>query len=185
MWISKPLFVGAHFWFAPIGQAFTSPAAGNITQMGAWPDVGEANWTNWALGTCESFEIDPKPATGEVILTPLPGTVQATDKIIPYATPEVMFTLLYTDALAVQLALNTQKLFQTGVTQFNPNGGGSAGARGILKAQKYDQDNNLILNFQSWVIIELKSGLKGAPKTMTKPEYTATLLYSPNNTGSV
>jgi hypothetical protein len=186
MWTSNSVFIGAHFWLAPVGAAYTSPApGGNISQGGTWPDVNEPNWANWALGACESFEIDPKLATGEVILAPMPGAAVAFDKVIPYAEPEVTFTLLITDVLAVQLALNTQKLFGTATTQFNPNGGGGPGQRGILKAQKYDQNNNLILNWQSWAFVELKTALKGAPKTMTKPEYVAKLLYSANNTGGV
>jgi hypothetical protein len=182
---TKSLFIGAHFWIAPLGAAFTSPSGGNITQNGTWPDVGEANWATWALGICESFDIDPKAATSEMILAPSPGAVQVIDEISPYATPEISFTLLQVDSLAFQLALNTQQLWATATTQFNPNGGGGPGLRGIIKAQKYDQQNNLILNYQSWAYIKLKSALKGAPKTMTKPEYTATLLYSPNNTGAI
>jgi len=57
--------------------------------------------------------------------------------------------------------------------------------KGILKCQKYAQDNTLILNFSCWVYLKLKSGFKGALKTLTKPEYTATVLIANNNTGSV
>ncbi len=186
MWATKALYIGAHFWFVPDATAITSPSAANVSQNGIWPDESEPNWGNWALGHCESFDIDPKAATAEDILVPSPGAVQAIDSISPYAIPEVSFTLLFTDVLAVQLALNTQKLFDApGTTQFNPNGGGAPGMKGVLKAQKYDQDNNLILNWQSWVKIMLKSPLKGAPKTMTKPDYLAKLLYSPNNTGAI
>ena len=184
-WTSKPLFIGSHFWFAPIGAAFTSPGAGTVSQYGTWPNAAEVNWASWALGACESFDLDPKAATYEDILVPSPGAVQAVDSISPYVLPEISFTLLYTDVLAPQLALNTQQLWATATTQFNPNGGGAPGLLGILKAQKYDQNNNLILNWQSWVRIMLKSALKGAPKTMTKPDYMAKLLYSPNNTGSI
>lgn len=185
-WTTKPIFIGAHFWFVPDGTAYTSPGpGGNVSQGGTWPDANEPNWANWALGACESFDIDPKYGTKEEILVPSPGAVQAQDVIIPYAIPEVKFVLLQTDVLAVQLALNTQKLWATATTQFNPNGGGGPGAKGILKAQKYDHNNNLILNWSSWAFVQLSGSLKGAPKTMTRPEYVATLLYSANNTGAV
>lgn len=184
-WLSKALYIGAHVWIAPDGAAFTSPSAGTISQNGAWPDVSEPNWANWAMGICESFDVDPKMAATEQILAPSPGAVQAIDEISPYAIPEASFTLLITDVLAVQLALNTQQLWGTATTQFNPNGGGAPGLKGIIKFQKYDHKNNLVLNWESWAFIKLKSPLKGAPKTMTKPEYTATLLYSANNTGAI
>lgn len=184
-WKQQALFIGAHFWLAPLGAAFTSPAAGVISQNGAWPDQAEENWANWALGACESIDIDPKMATEELILAPSPGAVQAIDVVAPYATPEVSFTLNQTDSLAIQLALNTQQIFASATTQFNPGGGGAPGVKGILKIQNYDQNNNLILNVQFWAFVKLKSALKGAPKTLTKPEYTATLIYSPNNTGSI
>lgn len=182
-WTSKPLFIGAHFWLVPDGAAITSPN-GVVSQNGLWPDNGQ-DWSAFALGACESFSLDPKNAASEQILVPSPGAVQAVDEISPFAIPEIQFTLLYTDVLAPQLALNTQALFTTGVTQFAPNAGGAPGVRGVLKAQKYDHKNNLILNWQSWVFVTLQSALKGAPKTMTKPEYKATLLYSPNNAGGI
>ena len=186
MWIVKPIYVGSHFWFAPLNAAFTSPSAGVVTQSGTWPDVNEPNWnTAWALGICESAEIDPKPGTEEVILAPSPGAVQATDVVVPYAVPEIKFTTLTVDVLAPQLALNTQQMFATATTQFNPNGGGGPGIRGILKCQHYDQNNNLILNWQSWAFVKLSAALKFAPKSLTKPEYIATLLASVNNTGSI
>ena len=187
MFTQKSLYIGAHFWIAPLGAAFTSPVAANITQNGAWPDAAEPNWAKWAMGICESFEIDPKLATSEVILAPSPGRVQAVDEIIPYSVPEISFTLLQTDALAVQLALNTQVLANNivGANPATPNGGGAPGIKAILKAEKYDQDNNLILNYQTWAFIKLKSALKGAPKTMTKPDFVATCLFSPNNLGQV
>lgn len=184
-WQSKAIFIGSHVWFVTLNAAYTSPNAGNVTQNGAWPDQNDPNWINWALGTIESAEIDPKPATGEEILAPTPGAVQAIDNIVPYALPEFAFTTLLTDALAIQLAYNTQQLTNAMSTTFAPNGGGGYGARGILKVQKYDHNNNLIMNWQSWVFLGLKSGLKAAPKTMTKPEYMAKLLYSPNNVGTV
>jgi hypothetical protein len=184
-WTSKPLFIGAHFWLVPDGTAITSPSASNVSQNGVWPDADEPLWANYKLGACESFDLDPKYGTKEEILVPSPGAVQAVDVQIPYAIPEVKFICLFTDVLAPQLALNTQKLFTTGVTQFNPNGGGGPGVRGILKAQAYDQSNNLILNWQSWAFVQLSGSWKGAPKTMTKPEFVATLLYSDNNTGSI
>ena len=185
MWTRNPIFIGAHFWLAPLGVSISSPSAVNISQNGVWPDADEPKWaTDFALGICESFEYDPKLATAEDILAPSPGRVQAIDKISPYALPEVAFTLTTVDVLAVELALNTARLFATANTSAIPNAG-KPGLRGILKAQKYDQNDNLILNWQSWVFITLKSGLKGAPKTLTKPEYAASLLYSPNNIGSV
>lgn len=181
MWTQKSLFIGAHFWLFPVGSAFTSPGAGNLTQNGTWPDVNEPTWGNYALGACESYDIDPKLATSEIILAPSPGAVQPVNEIVPYSVPELSFTLLLVDALAVQLAFNTQQLFGSNQNQVNPNGSAGPGVQGILKCQNYDQNNNLILNVQSWAFVKLKSALKGAPKTMTKPEYTATLLYSPNN----
>jgi hypothetical protein len=184
-WTQKPLFIGAHFWLIPVGSNFTSPAGGVVSQYGTWPDQNEPTWPSYALGACESFDLDPKIATAEDILAPSPGAVQAIDKISPYALPEVSFTLLQVDSLAIQLALNTAQLFGSANTQANPNGGGAPGVRGILKAQKYDHNNNLILNWQSWAFVQLKSALKGAPKTLTKPEYTASLLYSQNNVGTV
>ena len=185
-WIVKPLYVGCHFWLAPLNAAFTSPGAGNVTQNGTWPDGAETQWAAaWTLGICETAEIDPKVGTEEIIMAPSPGAVQAQDVAVPYAIPEVKFTLLTVDVLAAQLALNTQQLFATATTQFNPNGGGGPGIRGILKCQKYDQNNNLILNWQSWAFIKLAAALKFAPKTLTKPEYVATLLSSNNNTGSI
>jgi hypothetical protein len=186
MWRSNPIFIGAHFWLAPNGAAFTSPGAGTISQNGAtWPDAGEPNWTNWALGVCESFDIDPKYASGEDILTPSPGTLTPTDHIIPFSQPEIAFTLAFADALAVQLALNTLAIFPTGPTVATPFGGGAPGVRGILKAQKYDQNNNLILNLTVWAFVMLKTALKGSGKAMTKPEYTAKILGAANNIGSV
>lgn len=185
-WTSNPIFIGAHFWFAPKGSAFTSPAPGTITQDGAWPDVGEPNWPNWALGTCESFEIDAKYGPQEQILAPSPGAVKARDVVIPFAIPEVKFTTLVTDSLAVQLALNTGPLWgNPAATVAIPNAGGGPGVRGIFKAQKYDQNNNLLLNYQTWGLIQLATPLKGAPKAMTKPEFMVTILDSANNTGAV
>ncbi len=185
-WTVKPMYVGAHYWFAPLNAAFTSPSAGVVSQNGTWPDVNEANWSAaWALGVCESTEIDPKYGTSEMILSPSPGQVQAIAEVIPYAIPEVKFTTLTVDVLAPELALNTQQLFATATTQFNPNGASGPGLQGILKCQKYSQDNVLILNWQSWAFVKLASALKFAPKALTKPEYVATLLSSPNNTGSI
>lgn len=187
--ITRAMFIGSHFWFAPVGDAFTIPGAGVIAQTGAnnWPGTADPNWANWALGICESMQIDPKLGPREEILSPTPGAVQAMDVEIPYAIPEVSFTLLQAGNLALQLGLNTEKLFgvTSVVTDFTPNGGGGPGARGILKAQKYDHKNVLLWTFASWVMIELKSPLKGAPKSMTKPEFMATLLYSDNNEGAI
>jgi len=180
------MFIGAHFWLAPDGAAFTSPSASTVSQDGeVWPDESEANWDTWALGIVESFSLDPKHGNKEVILSPSPGAVQARDVIIPYAIPELDFVLLQTGALAFQLALNTQELFANATTQFNPNAGGGPGIRGILHAQKYDHENNLVIDWRSWAFVELKGALKGAPKQMTKPEFVATLLYSDNNTGLI
>lgn len=184
-WTSKAIYIGTHFWFAPSGVAFTIPGAGTVSQNGTWPGQSDPNWAVWAMGYAESFEIDPKMASSEMILAPSPGTVQAVDEISPYAIPEISFTLLFTDSLAPQLALNTAQLWATANTVATPNAGGAPGIRGILKAQKYDQNSNLIINWSSWVFLKLKSALKGAPKTLTKPEYTATLLYSVNNIGGV
>lgn len=184
-WSTKPIFIGAHFWFAPLDAAFTSPAAGTVSQDGTWPDGAEPNWDDWYIGICESFEVDPKYGTAEEILVPSPGAVQARDVQIPYAIPQVKFTMLDTPVLAPQLALNTQQLFATATEQFNPNGGGGPGIRGILKAQNYDHHNTLILNYQSWAFLQLDGSFKGAPKTMTKPGFMATLLASDNNTGDL
>jgi len=184
-WQSKPIYVGSHIWLAQIGAAFLSPAAGVVSQMGQWPDPADPGWPNWAMGVVESLDVDPKMASSEIILAPTPGAVQALDEISPYAVPEISFTCLYTDALAEQLAYNTQPLANGMNEQFAPNGGGGPGVLGIIKCQKYDQNNNLLINWQSWAFIKLKSALKHAPKTMTKPEYTATLLYSPNNYGTI
>lgn len=183
--LQLPRFIGSHIWIVPDGVAYTSPAPGTISQAGTWPDASEPNWANWAMGDVESCEIDPKLGPREEILSPSPGAVQATDVIVPYAVPQFKFTLLQIGPLAVQLALNTQALYAAVTTQFNPNGGGGPGVRGIIKAQKYDHNNNLILNWQSWAFIELSGSLKMAPKNMTKPEFIATLLYSVNNTGSI
>jgi hypothetical protein len=183
--ITKARFIGAHFWLAPEGAAFTSPAPGNITQDGAWPDEAEAEWDNWKLGVCESFSIDPKYGPQEDVLAPSPGAVKLRDTVIPYAIPEIKFTLLQDGPLSLQLALNTQKLFATGTTQFNPNGGGGPGQRGILWAQKYDHENVALWTFVSWIMISLDGPLEGAPKTMTKPKFMARLMDSDNNTGEI
>ena len=105
---------------------------------------------------------------------------------MPRDIPEMKFTCLQVGDLAYQLALNTQALFPDDATlqQFNPNGGGGPGVRGIMKVQQYDQNNNLIMNFQTWVFLQLSGGLKGGPKTMTKAEFMGTMLYSANNTGA-
>lgn len=181
------MFVGAHFWFVPEGSAITSPSASVVSQNGVWPDANEPNWNNYYLGIIESFDIDPKYGPSEDILVPSPGAVQAEDRLIPYAIPEVKIAMLDVPALAIQLALNTQQLFpETGVdVNFNPNGGGGPGVRGILKAQNYDQKNNLILNYQNWTFMQLDGSLKGAPKTLTKPAFVGTLLASNNNSGLV
>ena len=185
-WTQKPLFIGAHFWLMPVGSNFTSPGAGGVvSQYGTWPDQNEPTWPTYALGNCESFDLDPKIATAEDILAPMPGAVQRVDVISPYALPEIQFTLNTVDSLGIQLALNTAQIFGSANTAANPNGGAAPGVKGILKIQNYDQNNNLILNIQSWVYVTLKSALKGAPKTLTKPEYMAALIYSPNNLGSV
>jgi hypothetical protein len=178
------MFVGAHFWFAPKGAAFTSPGAGNIAQEGTWPDEDEPNWDNWYLGIVEGFDLDPKYGPTEQILRPSPGAVQAIDEIVPFAIPEVSITLSQVPALAWQLALNLENIWATPSDSFTPNGGGGPGVRGILKSQKYDHENNLVLDYWSWAFMKLKGALKGAPKTMTKPEFVSTLLYSSNNAGS-
>jgi len=177
-------FIGAHFWFVPVGTAFTSPSAATVSQNGIWPDGAEPLWPNWKLGIIESFDLDPKYGPREEILEPSPGAVQATDIIIPYAIPEIKFTTLDISPLAIQLALNTPNLM-SGLADANPNAGGGPGVRGILKAQKYNHSNVLILNYSSWCFIQMQGSLKGAPKNMTKPEYIATLLKSVNNVGVV
>jgi hypothetical protein len=183
MFPTKSMFIGSHFWVAPIGAAFTSPAAGVIAQEGVWPDADEPLWDSWYLGIVGSSEVDPKYGPSEQILRPSPGTAQATKVLIPYAIPEVSITLLQNNRLVPQLALNTQQLWGTERTQFNPNGGGGPGLECILKAQKYDHENVRILNWMSWAFIQLKGTWKQDVKAMTKPEFMATLLYSSNNTG--
>lgn len=185
-WTRKPLYIGSHIWFAPLGATYTLLAPGAISQDGTWPDVTDPKWAStWALGICESLEIDPKPGPSEVILNPNPGQVTAEDVANSYAIPEVKFATLNVDVLAPQLALNAQQLFATATTQFNPNGSSSPGIRGILKVQQYAQDNTLILNFQSWAFLTISGSYKGAPKNLTKPEYVATLLRSVNNSGAI
>ncbi len=184
---TKSIFIGCHLWLAPLGDAFTSPAPGVIAQLGAanWPDSDETKWADWALGIVASFDVDPKYGPREEILAPSPGAVQAMDVLIPYAIPEIKFSLLQVSSLAPQLALNTERLFATANTVATPNGGAAPGIRGILKAQKYDQNNNLIWNWQSWAFVQLDGSLKGDPKSMTKPGFMGTLLYSDNNDGAV
>lgn len=185
MWSTRPIFVGAHFWFAPEGAAFTSPAADTIAQNGVWPDGDEPNWDSWYLGTVESFEVDPKPGPKEQILTPSPGVVKATAVVSPFAIPEIKVTLLQTPVLVAQLALNAANIWGTNSTLLVPNSNGNGyGVNGILKVQKYDQKNALLANYITWAFMELQGAWKGAPKTMTKPEFMATVLDSVNNDGA-
>ena len=179
------MFIGAHFWFVPEGTEITSPSSETVEQNGVWPDADEPNWANWKLGVVGNFEIDPKYGPREEILAPTPGAVQANDVVIPYGIPECKFMLREVNSLAVQLALNTQQLWANGAEAFNPNGGGGPGVRGILKAQKYDHKNVLVLSWMSWVFLQLSGSLKGDPKAITQPEFIATLLYSDNNTGTI
>jgi hypothetical protein len=181
-WKQNPIFIGAHVWFAVLGDAFTSPAPGTVSQNGAWPDVSEPKWsTDWAIGTVESFDIDPKYGPKEEILEPSPGQVQATDVIIPFAIPELKLITTKSDVLAVQLALNSTRLINGTAASFATNGSNGAGVRGIFKMQSYDHQNNLILNVTTWAVAYLSGQFKGAPKNMTKPEYLFTFLYSANN----
>lgn len=179
------MFIGAHFWVVPEGTAFTSPSAGTVAQNDGWPDEDEPLWPDWNVGIVANFEVDPKYGPREEILAPSPGAVQADNVVIPYAIPEVKFMLREVNALAIQLALNAQQLWANGAETFNPNGGGGPGMRCILKAQKYDHNNILVLNWSSWAFVQLQGALKGDPKQMTQPEFIGTLLYSDNNDGSI
>src|SRR6185312_11980706 len=108
-----------------------------------------------------------KPGPKEQILTPSPGVVKATAVISPFAIPEIKFTLLTTPVLAPQLALNVENIWGTNSTLLVPNSNGNGyGINGILKMQKYDQKNQLLINGITWGFMELNGGFKGAPKTM-------------------
>ena len=187
IWTRKSLFIGAHIWLVPDGAAITSPEAANVSQTGAiWPDADEPLWPNWKLGEVESYDIEPNYGGDEQVLSPPTAGVgiQVKDVISPYAAPVIKFVVQEVDVLAIQLALNTQKLHATAVEQFNPNVGGEPGQKGILKFQNYDHKGNLILNVQTWALVRLSSPFKGALKTASKPEYEAFILSGAGNTGT-
>ncbi len=182
MWTRKNLFIGAHLWFIRSGVAITSPSAGNVS-VDLAPDESEPLWDDYHLGVIESFQIDPKYGSAEDILAPMPGRLVKVKTIIPIATPIVHFTLKEVPKEAIEMALNAGPITDA-TTQFNPTAG-HPGMEGYLRMQDYDQDDNLILNTQNWVFLKLKSPLKGDPKSMTKPEFEADILYSVNNTGAI
>jgi hypothetical protein len=95
----------------------------------------------------------------------------------------IQFTLKEVPKEAIEMALNTAAITDA-TTSINPTAG-QAGIRGYLKAQKYDQNDNLILNYQVWCFLTLKTALKLDGKSMTKPEFEAALLYSVNNPGAI
>jgi hypothetical protein len=181
-WTRKNIFIGAHLWWARKGLAFTSPAAGTI-DVNNIPDEADPLWDSFSLGVIESFQIDPKFASAESIMAPMPGRLVKTKVIVPYQEPMIAFTLKEIPKEAIEMALGTQALTDTSTT-FNPTAG-TPGMEGYLRAQKYDQENNLILNYQVWAFLRLKAPLKGDPKAMTKPEFEAEVLYSVNNQGLV
>lgn len=189
---NKPIYVGAHLWIVPAGATFTHKDIAGVdtvgsyvvSQNGDWPGAGQ-DWSAWALAAVKMASIDPKYGPQTDILEPSPGQLQATDSVIPYALPEMDFTLQKVPTLAPQLALNTQQLWATATTQFNPNGANGPGLRAIIKCQKYSQDNVKIIDWMSWSFIQLKGALKFDPKVLTEPEFTAKLLYSVNNTGTI
>lgn len=181
-WTRKNLFIGAHLWFIRSGTAFTSPAPGTVSATSA-PDVSEPLWPNYSMGVIESMQLDPKFATAEEILAPMPGHLVLTDKIIPYSTPLIHFVLKEVPKEAIEMALNSGPITDA-TTSFNPTAG-TSGIRGYLRAQKYDQGDNLILNYQVWCFLTLKSALKMEGKSLTKPEFEAALLYSGNNLGAI
>lgn len=182
MWAKQNLFIGSHLWFVRSGTAFTSPVPGAV-DVNNCPDVADPLWPNWNLGNIESVTLDPKFATAEEILAPSPGRLVKVKTIVPYQTPLLSFTLKEVPKEAIEQALGAGQIDDT-TADFNPTAG-TPGMEGYLKVQNYDQDNNLILNFQVWCFLKLKTALKGDPKAMTKPEFDAEFLYSPNNIGSV
>lgn len=181
-WTRKNLFIGSHIWFIRSGTAFTSPAPGTVSNTSI-PDTNEPLWPNYSMGVIESMQHDPKFATAEEILAPMPGHLVLTDKIIPYQTPLINFTLKEVPKEAIEMMLNCAQITDA-TTSVNPTAG-TPGMRGYLKAQKYDQNDNLILNYQVWCFLTLKSPIKSDGKTMTKPELEAALLYSVNNLGAI
>jgi hypothetical protein len=99
------------------------------------------------LGVIESFQIDPKFASAEAIMAPMPGRLVKTKVIVPYQEPMIAFTLKEIPKEAIEMALGTQALTDTSTT-FNPTAG-TPGMEGYLRAQKYDQENNLISELSS------------------------------------
>ncbi len=181
-WTRKNIFVGSHLWFIRSGTAFTSPAPGTVSNTSI-PDSAEPLWDNYYFGNIESFAVDPKFASAEEILAPNLGHLVKVDMIIPYQTPLFNFMLKETPKEAIEMAFNAQTLTDASAS-FNPTAG-VAGIRGYLKAENYDQEDHLLLDWQAWVFLKLKSPLKFDGKAMTKPEFEADLLYSVNNSGNI
>jgi hypothetical protein len=181
-WTKANMFVGSHLWFIRQGTAFTSPGVGTVDNANI-PDNNEPLWDNYYLGIVESMSIDPKFAGAEEILAPNPGHLVKLDTVIPYQTPIFGFTLKNLVKEAIEMAFNAADIIDATVS-FNPTAG-TSGIRGYVKCQNYDHADHLLLDWQAWVFLKLKSPLKFDGKTMTKPEFEAELLYSVNNVGSI
>lgn len=167
----------SHAWFFKEGAAFTSPAAGNVA-IDAWPDAAEATWPDKFIGDIEAFEDTKnvekvevrKPRVGQLVRKDIIHIFQSLDfKLTTNSLKRIAFQIMYGSAIDLDEA--------TG--DFVPLA--AAPPKGLLKLQRYTQENELVFAADLWVRLDVTGGMKGGGSDVTKPEFMATLLDSSLN----
>lgn len=161
----------AQLYFAREGSAFTLPSPGTVGRY-SLPGSTDAVWIQ-AAGQVEDFSINPNEEFKEQIVA-VPGRRVLYDRIKSMTKTECTWTAQDFGPLAVELGLASGPL-TTSSTQFNPNSGGTK--RFWMKAQIYDQDNAILLAFDTFGTLEI-DGATSFGNDFIRPKMKFSCLYS-------
>jgi len=168
----------AQLYFAREGASFTLPSPGTVGRN-SLPGSTDAVWIQ-AAGQVDDFSINPTEEFKEQIVA-VPGRRVLYDRIKSMTKTEYSWTAQDFGPLAVELGLASGPLTGS-TTQFNPNSGGTK--RFWLKAQIYDQDNALLLAFDSFGTLEI-DGATSFGAEFIKPKMKFSVLYSTQESGLI
>jgi hypothetical protein len=185
--LRKNLAAGTQVWIALAGATLSLPgsvivAAGDSTSYTAVGRTAKPvyNDTSWvSIPAIESFELSVDNGQGIEVFEPSPGAIELVDVLRVGRKTMVKLTSQTTQPINWQLLLRSTPLNNTS-TNFTPFSVPSE-VYCWLKAQVYDNANNLYWSADLFCELILNSALKFDPKALTKPEYQGTVLTSALN----
>lgn len=176
-----PMSISAHARFFRAGDTYTDPAPGGTAGPNAKPAATDTGWLD--LGTVETWEMTITDEEDKIVWAPSPGRLLKKDVITVKQGLQVRLTTNELTPQALELFFRTSEELTTSSTSFTPLG--IVPRKGWLEITTYNQDDAEIIQLSVWCRLRVTGGMRGGNGELIMPEYTADVLHSTLNAGTI